>query len=76
MTSDKRYLQLRLDPDTREEIDGLSRKFNLSNSDVVRGILFFGIPVFESFSELSNLLIKRLVKNLKGDARLNSRSFD
>ena len=71
MKSDRRHLQLRLDPEMRDEIDGISKKFNISSSDVVRGVLFFGIPVFEAFTELSGNLIKKLVANLKRDARLD-----
>lgn len=71
MKNDRRHLQLRLDPEMREEIDGISKKFNITNSDVIRGILFFGIPVFEAFTELSANLIKKLVANLKKDARLD-----
>jgi hypothetical protein len=71
MNEDKRHLQLRLDPETRSELEKLSKRFEISVADAVRGILFFGIPVFETFTELSGELIKRLVENLKKEARNN-----
>ena len=69
MNNDKRHLQLRLDPDTRAELEELATKFEISVSDVIRGILFFGIPVFETFTDLSREMIRRLVDNLKRDSR-------
>ena len=69
MNNGKRHLQLRLDPDTRAELEELATKFEISVSDVIRGILFFGIPVFETFTDLSREMIRRLVDNLKRDSR-------
>jgi hypothetical protein len=66
---DKRHLQLRLDPELRGELETLSRKFDISTADVIRGILFFGIPVFDAITELSYELVKKLVENLKREAR-------
>ena len=65
----KRHLQLRLDSKTRNELEKLSRRFEISVADVVRGILFFGIPVFETITDLSRDLIGRLVENLKRESR-------
>ena len=69
MNDDKRHLQLRLDPATRSELEKISKRFEISVADVVRGILFFGIPVFETITDLSRELIGRLVENLKREAR-------
>ena len=69
MNDDKRHLQLRLDPATRSELEKISKRFEISVADIVRGILFFGIPVFETITDLSRELIGRLVENLKREAR-------
>jgi hypothetical protein len=69
MSDDRRHLQLRIDPETRKGLENLSKKYQISNSDVIRGILFLGIPVFEAFMELSRELVKKLVENLKREAR-------
>jgi hypothetical protein len=70
MNVDKKHLQLRLDSRTRDELEKLSKKYRISAADTVRGILFFGIPVFEAFTDLSAGLVKRLLENLKREARL------
>ncbi len=69
MDDDKRHLQLRIDPQTRGELENLSKKYSISTADAIRGILFFGIPVFDAVTELSYELVKKMVENLKREAR-------
>lgn len=76
MNSDRRHLQLRLGSDLREELENISVKFGISMADAVRGILFFGIPVFDTITGLSNELVKRLVENLKKEARIRDKKRD
>ena len=63
MDDNKRHLQLRIDAQTRSELENLSKKYRISNSDVIRGILFFGIPVFDAVTELSYGRVKKMVAN-------------
>lgn len=69
MADDKRHLQLRLDPEIKSELNRLSKKHKISLADIVRGSLFFGLPVFDTLSGLQNELVNRLIKNLKKGAR-------
>ncbi len=69
MSEDKRHLQLRLDPEIKSELNRLSKKHKISLADIVRGALFFGLPVFDTLSELQNDLVNKLIKNLKKEAR-------
>ncbi len=71
MGQDKHHLQLRLDPELKQELSRLARKYDMSLSDIVRGTLFFGLPVFDALSGLRNELVARLIKNLKKEARAN-----
>ncbi len=69
MRSDKRHLQLRLSKKMRKEVEDASRKLGMSASDVVRGSLFFGLPIFSAAAGLQVDLHKRLVAVLKRQAR-------
>ncbi len=75
MDDNKRHLQLRIDPDTRNELEDLSRKYRISLADAIRGVLFFGIPVFDTLTELSSELVKKLVANLKREARIKNKGI-
>lgn len=74
MDDDKRHLQLRIDAETRNELEDLSKKYRISIADTIRGVLFFGIPVFDALTELSSELVKKLVANLKKEARIKNKS--
>lgn len=76
MKDDRRHLQLRIGPDLRKELEKLSAKFEISTADAVRGVLFFGIPVFDAFTELSRELVQKLVENLKKEARSVNKNRD
>jgi len=76
MKEDRRHLQLRIGADLREELENISMKFGISTADAVRGILFFGIPVFDAITGLSNELVKRLVGKLKKEARIQNKKRD
>jgi len=76
MKNDRRHLQLRIGADLREELENISIKFGISTADAVRGILFFGIPVFDAITGLSNEMVKRLVEKLKKEARIQNKKRD
>ena len=69
MCDEKRHIQLRLSPDMHQELEEISNKFGISTAELVRGVLFMGIPVFESLTELRGKLVERFVKVLKKEAR-------
>jgi len=69
MKEDKRHIQLRLSPELRQELEKLSRKYAISVSDVVRGVLLLGMPVFETLTDLRETMVKRIVATLKKEAR-------
>ena len=69
MNDDVRHIQLRLSPDLREELETLSRRYGMSISDIVRGSLLFGMPVFEALTDVRQELVNRLVTILKKDSR-------
>lgn len=70
MSDEIRHLQLRLSPELRDDLEGLSQRFGISLSDAVRGALLFGIPVFEALTELQGELARKLVNVLKRDSRI------
>ncbi|MEE9555153.1 MAG: hypothetical protein V3W18_12740 [candidate division Zixibacteria bacterium] len=70
MKEEKRHIQLRLSPELREELETLSQKYTMSVSDIVRGVLLFGIPVFETLTDLRGELVERLVTVLKKESRI------
>jgi hypothetical protein len=76
MKDDKRHLQLRIGADLRDELETLSAKYEISTADAIRGILFFGIPVFDTLTDLSYELVKKLVENLKKEARATNKNRD
>ena len=69
MTVDKQHLQLRLSPKMRNELNQISSKLNLRACDVVRGALFYGMPIFTAMTDLQSELNRRLMKSLKTDSR-------
>jgi hypothetical protein len=73
MNDDKRHLQLRISPELRKELESVTAKYGLSAADTVRAILFFGIPVFDTITELSHELVRRLAENLKKEARADKK---
>lgn len=72
MKTSKRHLQLRLPKNLRDEINLLSRQYALSASDIVRGALFYGLPVLSAMTDLQTRLAKKLTQQLKKDARKHS----
>lgn len=70
MKEDKRHIQLRLSPELRAELEAASEKYGMSVSDVVRGVLLLGIPVFETLTDLRGNLVRKLVSILKKEARI------
>jgi phage-related tail protein len=76
MNNDKRHLQLRIGADLRSELENITKKHEISTADAIRGILFFGIPVFDAITELSGQLVKKMVENLKKEARTADKKRD
>jgi hypothetical protein len=61
---------MRLSAELRGELEELSEKYGMSVSDIVRGSLLFGMPVFSALTDLRLELIERLVTILKRESRL------
>jgi hypothetical protein len=70
MKIDKHHLQIRLSAQIRKELNEVSKRLKLPAADVVRSALFFGLPMLLAMDDLQGELIKRLVKKIKGEARL------
>jgi hypothetical protein len=70
MKTDKHHLQIRLSAQMRKELRDASKRLKLPAADVVRSALFFGLPMLLAMNELQDELIERLVKKIKGEARL------
>jgi hypothetical protein len=68
--NDKHHLQLRLSAQIRKELNMASKRLKLPAADVVRSALFFGLPMLLAVNEMQGELLKRLVKKIKGEARL------
>ncbi len=71
MRADKHHVQIRLSMQTKKELRDASKHLELTESDVMRSALFFGLPIVVAMNELQGELIKRLVKKLKGEARIH-----
>ncbi len=69
MNDDVRHIQLRLSPDLRGELETLSQRYGMSISDIVRGSLLFGMPVFAALTDIRQELVNRLVAILKKESR-------
>jgi antitoxin component of RelBE/YafQ-DinJ toxin-antitoxin module len=67
---DKHHLQIRMSAQTKKELREASKRLGLPASDIVRGALFFGLPIVVAMNELQDEIVKRLVRKLKGEARL------
>ena len=74
MAGDNRHLQLRLSREMRKEIGELSLSLGMTASDVIRGALFFGLPIFAQMAEIQKETGKRLIRKLKMESRLRSGS--
>jgi hypothetical protein len=61
---------MRLSAQLRGELEELSEKYGMSVSDIVRGSLLFGMPVFAALTDVRHELIERLVAALKKESRL------
>lgn len=69
MKDDIRHIQLRLSPDLRGELETLSQRYGMSISDIVRGALLFGMPVFAALTDVRQEIVNRLVAVLKRESR-------
>jgi hypothetical protein len=69
MREDKRHVQLRLSPEMHHELGELAAKYEISTAELIRGVLYLGLPVFETLTDLRSKLVVRLVKTLKKEAR-------
>jgi hypothetical protein len=67
---DKHHLQIRMSQETKKELREVSKRLGLPASDIIRGALFFGLPTVVAMGELQDEIMKRLIKKLKGEARL------
>jgi len=74
MRNDERNLQIRLSEQTVKELRTISSQMGMTSADVIRGALYFGLPVFASMSDVREKLIKRLISVLKKDARKRPKS--
>jgi hypothetical protein len=53
----------------RKELAVLTGKLGLTATDIIRGALFFGLPIFAVMNDLQDSLMKRFVDSLKKAAR-------
>ena len=67
--ADKNHLQLRLTGELRAEIGEIAGRLEVRSSDVIRGALYFGLPVFAAMSDIQEEMIRRLVETLKEGSR-------
>jgi hypothetical protein len=63
------HLQLRLDKKMKAELRELAAQAGISESDVVRGALYFGLPIFSTMKDMQGTLIRRFVAVLKRESR-------
>jgi hypothetical protein len=70
MPANRRHLQLRLSNEMRKEIESASQRLMMTSADVIRGALFFGLPIFTQMAELQKELGERFIKKLKKDSRV------
>ncbi len=73
MSVQNKHLQLRLTPDLRREIMETAQELGMSGSDVMRGSLHFGVPIFRAMNEIQKEMIIRLVEVLKCDSSFRPR---
>jgi hypothetical protein len=69
MENNKRHIQLRLSPKMHKELNTTAGKYQISVAELIRGVLYLGLPVFDTLTDLRYDLVERLVKVLKKDAR-------
>jgi hypothetical protein len=69
MAEDSSAIQLRLPREMLREIRDVSAKLKLKETDVVRGSLHIGLPMFAAVAGAQEEVIKRMVKSLKKAAR-------
>ena len=69
MRGPSHHLQLRLDKKTKEELRGIAIQHGITEADVVRGALYFGLPIFATMNDMQGTLIKRFIAVLKKDSR-------
>lgn len=69
MTKAIHHLQLRLDKKTKAELREMAAQIGITESDVVRGALYFGLPIFATMNDMQGTLIRRFVAILKKESR-------
>ena len=67
--ADRNHLQLRLTGELRAEIGEIAGRLDVTSSDVIRGALHFGLPVFAAMSGIREEMVRRLVQTLKEGSR-------
>ena len=72
MPNDYRHIQIRLTNEMKQDLEKLSKRYEMTISDAIRTIIYFGLPVFSSLMDVQVELAKRIAINLKRDARENS----
>ncbi len=70
MKADKHHIQVRVSARDKKKLHDVSRKMEMPLADVVRGVIFFGLPTLVAMDAIRGDLIKKLVTKLKGEARL------
>lgn len=70
MKADKHHIQVRVSARDRRKLHNASKKMEMPLADVVRGAIFFGLPTLIALEGVRSELIKKLVKKMKGEARL------
>ena len=70
MITDKHHIQVRVSPQDRAKLRNASKKMEMPLADVIRGAIFFGLPTLIALDSVRSELIKKLVKKMKGEARL------
>jgi hypothetical protein len=69
MTKSIHHLQLRLDRKMKSELREMAAQIGITESDVVRGALYFGLPIFATMNDMQGTLIRRFVAILKKESR-------
>ncbi len=72
MANDHRHVQIRLTREMKQDLENLSKRYEMTISDAIRTIIYFGLPVFTSLMDVQMELARRIAANLKKDARKES----
>jgi hypothetical protein len=69
MNNETCHLQLRLTRETRQEIAEIASIRGLKAADIVRGALYYGLPIVTAMADLEMELMQRLARVLKKESQ-------